>query len=116
MGNQPSRRTTGRRTTHSRKFVRGAKESLKNKNYSKAAKIAVGAGLKEGGVGVLAASILAAAKAYSSYKESRTKDISKITSNAVRYTIKSQNFKITREGRTALRSSIRTALSESKKK
>lgn len=117
MGNQPSRKTTGSKSSGKRslKMIQGAKKSIQQKNVKQTVKIAVGGGLKASGKGVLFTSLLAASKAYSQYKTSTKPDISKISYKSVSSTIKSTNLSMSREGRSVIRSSISIALSSLKK-
>ncbi len=119
MGNQPSRRNLPKKssggTRHSRKMIDNTKKSIRDKNYDRAAKIALGAGLKDAGKGFLAAAALSGAAAYKSFKEKEiSKDISKISSNATTKVIRKLNFDVTKQGRTILKSSINTTLSSLK--
>ena len=117
MGNQPSKKTTGSKSSGNRplKMIKGAKKSIKQKNVKQTVKIAVGGGLKASGKNVLSTSLLAACKAYSQYKSDPKLDISKISYSSVSSTIKSTNSSMPKEGRSVLRSSISTALNSLEK-
>lgn len=114
MGNQPSRKTTKRKSSAKRplKIIKSAKSSVEKNQFTDAAKKVIGGGLKETGTGILAASLFAGINAYNKLKEEKTGDIQKITRDSVNQIIRSQNLKIPNEGRTILRSSILTALSK----
>lgn len=118
MGNQPSRKTTKRKSSSKRplKIIRSTKKSIKSNAYRKAAQSAIGGGLKASGSGVLAVSVFAGIRAYNKVKTGKKSDIQQITSRAINQTIKSQKLNIPKEGRTILRSSINTALTSKGKK
>lgn len=118
MGNQPSKRTTKRKSSVKRplRIIRSTKKSIDGKKYNTAAKKAIGGGLKESGKGVLAASVFAGINAYNKLKEGKITDVQKITRDVVNQTIKKQNFSIPKEGRTILRSSILSALTKARQK
>ena len=118
MGNQPSRKTTKRKSSSKRplKIINNTKKSIQEKKYHKAAQSAIGGGLIASGSGVLAASVFAGIRAYNKVKEGKKVDIQRITRNAINHTIKSQKLKIPKEGRSILRSSISAILTPKKKK
>ena len=115
MGNQPSRKNIpgkGGKSRHSRKMVDYTKTNVSSKKYSKAAKAALGAGLKDSGKNFLAAGILATAAAYRiSKQKGKSSDVQKITNNAINYIIKKQNYDVTKQGRSILKSGIRYSVS-----
>ena len=120
MGNQPSRKNIpgkGGKPRFSRKMVNNTKKSVSKKRYNEAAKIALGAGLKNSGKGFLAAAVLASAKAYniSQTKKGRV-DYQKITNSAITRVINSRKFDVTKQGRNLLKSGINTAISQRRKK
>ena len=110
LGNQPSRKNIpgkGGKPRHSRKLVDNTKSNVTSKKYSKAAKMALGAGLKDSGKNFLATGILATAAAYRISKQrGSSADIQKITNNAINNVIKKQGFDVTPQGRSILKSGI----------
>lgn len=116
MGNQPSRKTTGYKSggKHSEEMIRGVKRAIKQKDVEQFTKISVGGGLQIGGKGIVAASLLAACKAYSQYSKTPSANIAKISSDSILSTIENNKMSISRDGHSVLRSSISTALSSVK--
>lgn len=112
MGNQPSKRNLpggGGRSRHPKKMVDNTKKSISGKNYEKATKIAIGAGLKDAGKGFLAAAVIAGAAAYQNYKpKGSVADNQKVINDAVTKVISEKKFDVTRQGRTILKSSLNT--------
>lgn len=115
MGNQPSRKNIpgkGGKSRHSRKMVDNTKSNVASKKYSKAAKIALGAGLKNSGKNFLTAGILATATAYRiSKQKGSSADIQKITNNAINRIIQKHGFDVTPQGRSILKSGISRSVS-----
>jgi len=102
----------GGKSRHSRKMVDNTKSNVTSKKYSKAAKMALGAGLKDSGKNFLAAGILATATAYRiSKQKGSSADIQKITNNAINRIIQKQGFDVTPQGRSILKSGISRSVS-----
>lgn len=109
MGNQPPRdNLPGKgRARHTRKMIDNTKKFTANKNFEKAVKIAMGAGLKDAGTGFLAAAVIAGAKSFQAYKtQGPTIDIQKVINDTVTTTIKDKKLDVTEHGRAILKSSI----------
>ena len=93
-------------------MVDNAKKSVSSKKYNKAAKIALGAALKDSGKSFLSAAILASAAAYRISKEKGAPaDTQRIVNNALNNVIKARGFDVTKQGRSILKSGINDALS-----
>jgi len=93
-------------------MIDNAKKNVSSKKYKKAAKIALGAGLKDSGKSFLAATILASVAAYKASRQPHLKrDTERITNNAINYVIRSRGLDVTKQGRALLKSGINEALS-----
>jgi len=120
MGNQPSRKNIpgkGGKYRHTRKMVNNTRKSTSSKKYNKAAKIALGAGLKDSGKSFLSAAVLASAAAYRvSKKKGFAVDAHVVANKAINNVIKKEGFDVTKQGRTILKSGINSVISSWRKK
>ena len=96
-------------------MIRGTRRAIKQKDIEQSTKISIGGGLQIGGKSIIAASLLAACKAYSQYKKTPSTGIDQISSDSALSTIENNTMSVSRDGLSVLRSSISTALSSVKK-
>lgn len=101
----------GGSSRHSDNSVKATKKMISKKKYSDAVSVALASGLKDSGNNFLAAGLLASARAYKLTRDKKVKEIPKITSRVVTKVLKEQNFDVTKQGRSVLKSTLSSILS-----